>query len=282
MAETNRNTYAQMVHQAKQRYPQHAHLCQRLLCDRLDWTLTDFMLHAHKEPSIAYCQQYEHDLIELHSGKPLQYIVGKEWFYARAFKVTPDTLIPRPETELLVEHALSLLEHYEQASILDIGTGTGAIGITMKCQRVQDTVVLSDISLPALAVARENAKMLQADVTCVQSDVFSHIQGTFDCILSNPPYISKQEVSQVDKHVLEYEPHLALFAEHQGLAIYEKIAREIAMYLKPNGHAVFECGYQQAEQVKEMFQSVFPKKDITIYQDYAGLDRGIIIQGGAR
>lgn len=279
MVDNNHPTYYTLVHHAQALLPEREDLCQRLLCDRLEWTVTDWIMNMHDVAEPAHIQQYQHDVSRLVNGEPLQYIIGHEWFYGRCFKVTSDTLIPRPETELLVEKVLQALHHKTHARILDIGTGTGAIGVTLKCERPLDDVTLSDISSHALAVARENAMLLEVDVTCVESDVFDAIPAQqFDCIVSNPPYIAHAEVPLMDASVLQYEPHTALFAENNGLAIYEKIAKGCEAYLKPDGVIALEIGYQQAEAVVRMFQEAMPAAHIHVYQDYAELDRMIIVE----
>lgn len=279
MVDNNHPTYYTLVRHAQALLPEREDLCQRLLCDRLEWTVTDWIMHMHDEAEESYVQQYQQDVTRLANGEPLQYIIGHEWFYGRRFKVTSDTLIPRPETELLVEKVLQKLQHKEQARILDIGTGTGAIGITLKCEQPKYDVVISDISSRALAVACENARCLNAEVTCFESDVFETIpQQQFDCIVSNPPYIAQSEVDEMDESVLQYEPHTALFAENNGLEIYEEIAQKCSGYLKPDGIVALEIGYQQADAVVRLFNEVMPDSTVHVYQDYAGLDRMIIVE----
>lgn len=279
MVDNNQPTYYTLVRHAQALLPEREDLCQRLLCDRLGWTVTDWVMQMHDVADMTHVTQYQQDLARLVNGEPLQYIIGHEWFYGRCFKVTSNTLIPRPETELLVEKVLQTLQHKEQAHILDIGTGTGAIGITVKCEKPAYDVMVSDISTQALVVARENAQRLDADVTCVESDVFETIPPQqFDCIVSNPPYIAPTEVTEMDPSVVQYEPHTALFAENNGLAIYEKIAQKCIDYLKPDGIVALEIGYQQADAVVRVFQAVMPSAHIHVYPDYAGHDRMIIVE----
>lgn len=258
------------------------HIAERLLVDRFDWTKTEFINHLSEEVPDTVYLQYLDDLNEFIKGKPLQYIVGREWFYGLPLTVTPDTLIPRPETEELVHEALKHLKEIkgeESLRILDIGTGSGAIAITMKHERPFDDVTGTDISEPALKVAQENANMHQLDIRFLQGDLLEPVTlETFDCIISNPPYISYSETDVMDESVLEYEPHTALFADNEGISLYERLAYTLPFHLKTDGCLFMEIGYQQGEKLKELYQKAFPDKEVTIQQDINGLDRMLIVK----
>ena len=244
----------------------------------MEWNRTDLLLHLKNKMSETAYLQYLKDLNELIEGKPLQYIVGKEWFYGLPLKVTPDTLIPRPETEELVHEALKQLEGKENLNILDIGTGSGAIAIAMKANRPDDEVTATDISEKALHVAEENAVTHGLDIRFLKGDLLEPVSlETFDCILSNPPYISHDEEHLMDESVLKYEPHSALFADREGLSIYEKLAYELPFYLKTDGCLFMEIGFQQGERLANLYKRAFPDKEVSILQDINGQDRILMV-----
>lgn len=248
-----------------------------LFLARKQWSKTDWLLHMREEISTAEEQLIEEDLASLMKNIPPQYLLGYEYFFEHRFKVTQDTLIPRPETEELV--ALCLSDNDTSAKkVVDIGTGTGAIAISLKLARPAWTVTAVDISEAALKVATENAETLQAPVTFLQSDVLSAITEKQDIIISNPPYISRAEWDLMDESVRTYEPKQALFAENDGLAIYQKIAAESQGLLQPDGMIFLEIGFQQGLVVQEIFQRTYPDKTVTIHQDLSGNDRMIMVR----
>lgn len=248
-----------------------------LFLARKQWSKTDWLLHMREEISTAEEQLIEEDLASLMKNIPPQYLLGYEYFFEHRFKVTQDTLIPRPETEELV--ALCLSDNDTSAKkVVDIGTGTGAIAISLKLARPAWTVTAVDISEAALKVATENAENLQAPITFLQSDVLSAITEKQDIIISNPPYISRAEWDLMDESVRTYEPKQALFAENDGLAIYQKIAAESQGLLQPDGMIFLEIGFQQGLVVQEIFQRTYPDKTVTIHQDLSGNDRMIMVR----
>ncbi|MER2064494.1 MAG: peptide chain release factor N(5)-glutamine methyltransferase, partial [Alkalibacterium sp.] len=196
------------------------------------------------------------------------------WFYDRQFKVTEATLIPRPETEEWFHRYIVRLPE-RSLRVLDIGTGSGVLAVSHKLERPQDEVVAVDISEAALEVAKMNATELGADVTFCLSDMMSNVEGTFDLILSNPPYISQSERNVMDTSVLDFEPHIALFAEEEGLYFYRKIAAEAVSRLNPNGLMILEFGYKQGEKIRELFESYFPTAEMSIKKDFNQHDRTI-------
>lgn len=212
----------------------------------------------------------------LAQNEPAQYIVGDTDFYNLNLKVDPRALIPRPETEELVDLILKENE-VENLKVLDVGTGTGAIGLSLKKTRPTWQVTLADISNDALALAKENAEANNLSVDFVQSDVFSNVNGSFDIIVSNPPYIAYDEQDLMDESVIKYEPDLALYATESGLAIYNRLAANSKQFLSQGGKIYLEIGFSQGQAVKNLFQKSFPKKEIRILPDLAGLDRMVII-----
>ncbi len=249
-----------------------------LLRERLGWDKTQLILNYEKEIAAKELEQFNQDLKDFFAGKPMQQIIGHEWYYNRKFKVTKDTLIPRPETEEWQDRVLKLLDAREELHVIDIGTGTGVLGITHKLERPQDSVTLTDISAEALAVAKENAQRLDAEVTLKFGSLFEPVsEERFDVILCNPPYISETEVDVMDQSVLEYEPKSALFAEDNGLAIYKELAASVKNHVKLGARIFLEIGYKQGEQVAEIFKKRLPDATVEIWKDFNGLDRVIAI-----
>ncbi|MGO3781015.1 MAG: peptide chain release factor N(5)-glutamine methyltransferase [Enterococcus viikkiensis] len=248
-----------------------------LFLARKQWNKTDWLLHMREEISTAEEQLIKEDMASLMKNIPPQYLLGYEYFFEHRFKVTQDTLIPRPETEELVALCLS---HNDTSAkkVVDIGTGTGAIAISLKLARSAWTITAVDISESALKVAAENAETLQAPITFRKSDVLSAITEKQDIIISNPPYISRAEWDLMDESVRTYEPKQALFAENDGLAIYQKIAEESQGVLQPDGMIFLEIGFQQGLAVQKIFQRTYPNKTVTIHQDLSGNDRMIMVR----
>lgn len=207
----------------------------------------------------------------LKGGEPVQYALGHAPFYGREFQVDRRVLIPRPETEELVDWILKDQPQTTQR-VLDVGTGSGVIAITLQADRPAWQVLGSDISAEALDVAKVNGKKYTPDVTWQQSDLFSQIEGQFDVIVSNPPYIAENEKTVMDDSVLFYEPELALFADDQGLALYKLIAQHLLDYLAPQGTAYFEIGYLQGPALVELFETL-PEVQVELRQDFSGHDR---------
>jgi release factor glutamine methyltransferase len=200
------------------------------------------------------------------SQEPLAYILGHREFFGRRFRVTPSVLIPRQETELLIETALELTVPVKR--VLDIGTGSGCIATTLKLERPDWDVWAVDISGAALQVARENAETLGAEITFRHSDLFSGLAGErFDLIVSNPPYIGVEEELPVE--VRSFEPGTALFAENRGLRIYELISEVYRDYLTPGGSMVLEIGQTQGEAVAGLFGG-------EVLKDLSGNDRVVV------
>ncbi|ANU27465.1 peptide chain release factor N(5)-glutamine methyltransferase [Planococcus versutus] len=216
--------------------------------------------------------------VELHAkGVPVQHLTGTEEFYGRTFHVNADVLIPRPETEELVEEALKLIERHlvkKQPMIADIGTGSGVIAITMKCELPQAQVTATDISQPALRVATQNAEALGVEIDFRLGDLTQPIEHEkWDVILSNPPYIAYAEASGLSDSVRDFEPDDALFAENEGLALYEKMAIQFPKLLHNPGIIGFEIGYQQSEAVQKMVKDAFPSAFVYCKKDINKNDR---------
>ena len=190
------------------------------------------------------------------AGEPLQYITGVQDFYGREFRVTPDVLIPRPETELLVEAALEVTKA-DSPVFCDVGTGSGCIAVTLLCEIAGARAVAVDKSLAALEVAKLNAvKQAVADrAVFVISDCFDALdwlQSPFDLIVSNPPYVSASALGGLQREVRDHEPLVALSPGSDGLSVIRRLITEAPAYLKPNGHLLMEIGFDQGERVRDL------------------------------
>ncbi|MBS9335312.1 peptide chain release factor N(5)-glutamine methyltransferase [Fructobacillus sp. M1-13] len=218
-------------------------------------------------------------------GRPAQYVIGEAPFYGRDFLVDERVLIPRPETELLVDWVLSDLKKEpvlaEGPRLLDVGTGSGAIALTLADEMPVLKATAADISREALAVAWENRKKLGLvdRVDLIESDLFlAFSDQRFDVIVSNPPYIKRDGQDEMDESVVAFEPDLALYADHQGLALYEEMAEHLAEHLTKHGRAYFEIGYDQGQALVTIFKQALPDAEVTLKQDLAGLDRMIRVK----
>lgn len=252
---------------------------ERLLMERQNWNRTELILHLNEPLDPDAKKQLQLDVEQHAKGIPVQYLLGYEWFYGRKFKVTEDTLIPRPETEELVDTFLKANSKQRNLRILDIGTGTGIIAITIKKERPDFTVTATDLSKAALAIAEKNGEKLHAEVCFKWGDLTQPVTGErFDIVLSNPPYIAEDEIQYMDESVLTYEPEQALFADHKGLAIYERLAKELPEMLVEDGQIYLEIGFQQGSAVQALFAAAFPDASIRIEKDMNGQDRLLIIQ----
>lgn len=204
--------------------------------------------------------------------EPLAYIIGSVEFYGRRFKVNPAVLIPRQDTETLIEAALSLSA---PQTVLDIGTGSGCIAITLACERPSWQVSATDLSPVALEVASENNEAFGGKVRLKLGDLARPFDGEkFDLVVSNPPYIPSGTL--LEKQVQEFEPGLALFGGESGLEIYERMAAELPVYLAPGGTVILEIGYDQGETVPLLFR----EQGWTVHsvqQDFAGRDRIVLL-----
>lgn len=203
---------------------------------------------------------------------PVQYLIGEACFMGEMFDVNSHVLIPRPETELLVEEVIKLAKKMAYPKILDIGTGSGAIAIMLKKLAAGCSVVGSDISLFALETAKANAKKLGVDVGFVCSDLFDEISGKFDIIVSNPPYIPQREKKNLSAEVLN-EPSGALFTEDvDGVEFYDKIISQSRFFLEDGGYLFFEIGIHQSMLVRKLFENN-GFSDIKIVKDLSKTDR---------
>ncbi len=205
-------------------------------------------------------------------GEPLQYVEGFAWFYGRKFLVDGRVLIPRPDTETLLEAALSRLKGGMRA--LDLCTGSGILAVLMKLENPDATVAGTDISPDALEVACENARRLGAAVDYHLGDLFKAVPGTYDLIVSNPPYLTEGDMASLQREVRR-EPALALYGGTDGLDFYRRIAAELPERLNPGGTALFEVGFSQAGAVKEILAPIGAVQTI---KDLCGAERVVTVE----
>ena len=236
------------------------------------------MMRMHDELPQAQNDQFEQAIFAHKEGKPVQYITGVEEFYGRTFQVDESVLIPRPETEELIvgaiERITKLFGRTTQIKLADIGTGSGAIAITMKQEWPQAIVTATDLSEAALTTAQKNAEALKTDITFAQGDLTAPIaHEKWDVVLSNPPYIAFDEQAEMSEVVLEHEPHSALFAEEEGLILYRKLAEQLPMIMNCPGLIGLEIGYKQGEAVASFFKKAFPQATVEVVKDINGKDR---------
>ncbi len=250
-------------------------------------------LYAHSEAELSLDQQraYRHLLARRADGTPTQYLTGRQEFWGLPFKVAPGVFIPRPETEHVVEVALAIVRERlmkPNARIVDVGTGTGCIALALASELPVAKIFATDISEEALALARANADslglssrvqflysdLLDAFLTSRESPVAS--RGSFDLIVSNPPYVSPDEAAQLPREVLEHEPAAALFSPDQGLAVTRRLIEQGSQLLAPDGFLVLELGYQMSGRVKSLLGKGWTNVEIT--PDLRGIPRVLSAQ----
>ena len=223
--------------------------------------------------SIGYSQQIERRL----AGEPIQYITGECEFYGLPFRVNSNVLIPRPETEHLVERVLELAANFERPRIVDIGTGSGAIAVALAHKLTTAQVTSTDISCAALSVARGNAERngVANRMRFLEGDLFMPVAGErFEFVVSNPPYVALDDRETLAVEVRDYEPDLALYAGSNGLDIYRRLTPLAYAALVPGGFALFEIGYGQADSLAELFATA-GFSEIQFTKDLQGIDRVI-------
>lgn len=225
---------------------------------------------------------FQQDVQKHAQGMPVQYIIGCEQFYGRPFKVNEHVLIPRPETEELVQgvllHSERLFSEREQIDVVDIGTGSGAIVVTLALENKKMRVSATDISEKALAVAKENSEKLCANVHFYQGDLLNPIinaKQKADVVVSNPPYIPDEEIMELSTVVKDWEPTLALSGGADGLLYYRKIVEQLPDVIRYPGLIAFEIGHGQGKDVKSMLENRFPKAEVQIEYDMNGKERKV-------
>jgi release factor glutamine methyltransferase len=213
------------------------------------------MLYAHPERELSADEwsRFHAAVEERAAGKPLQYITGHQEFFGLDFRVSPAVLIPRPETEHLVEAAIEKAKAWERPRVLDVGTGSGCVAIAIAHSLPQAQVTALEISATALEVARINAARLATQVRLLESDLLAAVADEeFDLVVSNPPYVGRCEADKVQREVREHEPDVAVFAGEQGLDIYRRLIPQAYQALAPGGWLLMEIGYSIEQPVREL------------------------------
>jgi release factor glutamine methyltransferase len=241
---------------------------------------TFLISHAENALDDRVVREFEAAIERRATGEPAQYITGVQDFYGRSFQVTPAVLIPRPETELLVEAALDVMTG--NAMVCDVGTGSGCIAVTLLCERVDAHAVAVDISEAALAVARDNASALGVSerIDLRVSDCFASLDpgsGQFDVILSNPPYVSAAAVRGLQREVRDHEPLVALSPGADGLSAIRRLLSDAPKFLRARGHLLMEIGFDQGENVRQLVdERVWTLQNIL--PDLQGIPRIVVLQ----
>lgn len=241
---------------------------------------TFLISHADNQLEEAEVDRFREVVARRAEGEPLQYITGVQDFYGREFRVTPDVLIPRPETELLVEAALEVIANVQGPSICDVGTGSGCIAVTLLCERTDARAVAVDVSEAALNVAAQNAHAFDVGdrIELKLSDCFNGLDRiTFDLIVSNPPYISSASLPHLQREVRDHEPLVALSPGADGLSVIRRLLQDSPGFLNAGGHLIMEIGFDQGDAVQEVINSKFWRL-VEIRPDLQSIPRIVVIQ----
>ncbi|MCM3035245.1 peptide chain release factor N(5)-glutamine methyltransferase [Bacillus pumilus] len=253
-----------------------------LLMHVLDFSRSELLARFHDQLPEEQDRLFSEFVTQHKKGVPVQHLIGIEFFYGRPFEVNKYVLIPRPETEEVVLAALNLMSdifpHDQPLKAVDVGTGSGAIAITLALEKETLSVTATDISHEALAVAKRNQQALGADVHFLQGDLLEPIkdQGIkVDLFISNPPYIAAEEMDSLSEVVTKHEPVNALTDGRDGLWFYKRLVRDLHHVLHEQAVVVFEIGHTQGQDVKALLLKSFPAADVRIVKDINGKDRAV-------
>lgn len=245
-----------------------------LMLDLFGWSRTDYLMHMYDEMNEAEEAKFLLAVERMLLGEPIQYIVGFQMFYGLQFQVNAHCLIPRPETEEVMLH---FLEHVkDEATVVDIGTGSGALAVSLKKLNPKLNVIATDVVQETLDLAKDNAYHHNADIEFLHGDALKPLIKNnikVDGLISNPPYIDYEEVHNMADTVVKYEPHVALFAKNKGYAIYESILNDLPKVLNEDAYVTFEIGYNQGEILKELILKKYPNLSVNVIKDINGIDR---------
>lgn len=252
---------------------------QLLLCQVLERERAWLLAHLDAELNMPAGQRFLEMLARCEAGEPLPYVLGWKEFYGRRFRLDEHVLIPRPETELMVEKALEFLGSRTAGSLVaDVGTGSGCVAVTLVAEAPVAGVVATDLSLPALHVARTNAYQhgVAERIQFIQADILSPFSGTFDLICANLPYIPEPRLAILD--VAQREPRLALDGGEDGLKLIRRLIRSLPHRLQRSGQACIEIDQGQGELVLELSRNVLPHAQMRVHKDLAGLERLLVLE----
>ena len=249
---------------------------EMLLASILNVNSLELLLMLDRVIDEKTVNDYKEKVLMIKDNIPIQYVIGNVNFYGNTFKVNKNVLIPRFETEELVENTINLINEYFNypIRIIDLGTGSGCIGLTLKKKLDNATVTLLDISNEALFVAKENANSLNLDVSFIESDMWNNVHDKYDVIISNPPYIRNDE--EIEEIVYKNEPHLALFGGIDGLDMYRKIKNGLLSHVESKFLLALEIGDMQKKEIIELFSDI-SNVEIISKKDLSGRDRMIFI-----
>jgi release factor glutamine methyltransferase len=261
-----------------------AGLDARLLAESvLGWDTARLMSRGDEPEPPEFGERYERAVSRRAHREPLAYVTGEREFWNRSFAVSPDVLVPRPETELIVEAALEMLSSAPAPgapgpSIVDVGTGSGCIAVTLACERPSAAIVATDCSAAALDVARRNAERYGAGarIAFVLTDILEAVPGPFDMIVANPPYVADGDRSTLEPEVREFEPAIALFAGDDGLSVVRRLVALAPDKLKENGALLLEIGAGQADAVARLISRTPGLTMVGLRRDLRGIPRTVI------
>ncbi len=255
----------------------HSDHAKILLAELLNCNPLELLNHLQEEVSEQQIELFQREVKALKENKPLQYVIGHINFYGNEFLIDERVLIPRFETEELVENTIKYINKYftEPVDIIDLGCGSGIIGLTLEKKVSTKSVDLIDISSDALKVTKQNCEKLSSKANIIESDMFAKIDKKYDVIISNPPYIKTEE--EIEDIVKNNEPHIALYAGVDGLDCYRKILREVKDYMKEKCIIAFEIGMTQAEDIKKIANQYLDNITIEVKKDLSEKDRMLFI-----
>ncbi len=255
----------------------HSDLAKILLAELLEKNPLELLNYLDLEVSEDICDKYKQAVIAIQEGKPLQYVLGKVNFYGNSFYIDERVLIPRFETEELVENTIKYIEKYftDPIDIIDLGTGSGVIGLTLEQKVNTNKVDLIDISKDALEVTKINKDKLNSNANIIENDMLDSIKEKYDVIISNPPYIKTNE--EIESIVKDNEPHLALYAGEDGLDYYKKIIKNIKSNMKDRCLVAFEIGNAQSKDIKDLINKELKDAKIEVKKDLSDRERMLFI-----
>lgn len=279
-------TYNQLVHAARHRLEEKGmpeETASLFLVELSQMERTDLYLHYDEEVPVDLLQKYEEGLERILNEEPMQYVLGFSWFYGYRFTVNENVLIPRPETEELVANILIEMDEYfankQEIAAVDIGTGSGAIAISVALEEPKVKMIATDISESAIEVAQANAKQLGAKVSFAVGDMLQPLidkQIKVDFLICNPPYIPSEE--ELENSVKDYEPHVALFGGDDGLKYYRQVFEGASKVLNSKAIMAFEIGYNQKEALLDEVKKTFGDVNAEVLQDMNGKNRMLIVR----